>query len=174
MSVIVHKCTSATITVHIWTVIVALTFNIWLFFSLSPSPHSLFFSLVLLTLTSLSFYLWSLTLNHWSPKQATTDDLWSKPSKKQAVPPLFLPWCRDRRQISLIDANSEAHLLKLSPCHHWSSLKLCLISGFWGFDLFNSLFDQWVLGWWCMVMMAFDDGFVFFFFKITLNLKKFL
>ena len=143
---------------HIWTVIVALTFTILLFFSLSPSPHSLFFSLVLLTLTSLSFYLWSLTLNHRSPKQATIDDLQSKPSKKQAVPPLFLPCCRDRRQISLIDANFEAHLLKLSSCHHWSSLKLYLISGFWGFDLFNSLFDQWVLGWWWLMMVHGDDG----------------
>ena len=33
----------------------------------------------------------------------------------------------------------------------------CLISGFWGFDLFNSLFDQWVLGWWWL-MIVLDDG----------------
>ena len=58
---IVHKCKSATVTVHIYTVIVALHLIFYYFF-LSTSPHSLFFSLVHLTLTSLSFYLWSLTL----------------------------------------------------------------------------------------------------------------
>ena len=40
---IVHKCPSATITVHICTVTIILAFNILPFF-LSP-PHSLFFSL---------------------------------------------------------------------------------------------------------------------------------
>ena len=74
---IVHKCKSATVTVHIYTVIVALHLIFYYFF-LSTSPHSLFFSLVHLTLTSLSFYLWSLTLTHRSLKQAATNDLQSK------------------------------------------------------------------------------------------------
>ena len=39
-----HKCTSATITVHIYTITIALAFNILLIYFLSPSPHSLFLS----------------------------------------------------------------------------------------------------------------------------------
>ena len=99
---IVHKCTSATITVHIWTVIVALTFNILLSFSLSPSPHCLFFSLVLLTLTSLSFYLWSLTLNHRSPKQAIEEASGATFvfAMLLRLPPNLTHWCKLRSSLA--------------------------------------------------------------------------
>ena len=42
---IVHKCKNATVTMHICTVTVAL-YLIFYFFFLTPSPHSLFLSLV--------------------------------------------------------------------------------------------------------------------------------
>jgi len=48
----VHLCTSATVTVHICTVTIALVLKFYIFFSLSLTSLS-----QLLTLTSLSFYL---------------------------------------------------------------------------------------------------------------------
>ena len=117
-------------------------FNILLFF----------FSLLHLTL---SFYLWFLTLTHWSSKQAMP--LISKASSQSPChhrSSLKLPhWCDLRSSLAKalvvpppIDAEALVHKWVLG---FWSFLILylisfeifCLISGFWGFDLFNSLFD---------------------------------
>ena len=74
---IVHKCTNATIIMHIWTIIVALAFNILVIFSLS-------LSLVAFTLTSLSVFL------IWSTHQTTTIDQLIRPAQSLIKSPITI------------------------------------------------------------------------------------
>ena len=138
---IVHKCTSATVTVHICTVIVTLAFNILHFFSLSFASLSHF---QLLTLTSLFLSLVpqstdqsNLTLTyqsskpplmnksqhrHWWANHSTAkEEQRSKPLKKQVMPPLLLP-CRRRSPPKL----THRYDLRSSHCattdRRWSSI----------------------------------------------------
>ena len=147
---IVHKCTSATVTVHICTVTVTLAFNILHFF-LPPSPHSLIFSF---SLSPLSFFISGPSIHrsvqphsHLSIQQATTDE-------QIAAPPLMSESQHRQRRTKKQTAEEASHATfalavppsitakahssirssKLSLCHHRLSLKLYLISGFWGFD----------------------------------------
>ena len=84
----IHKCTIASVTVHIYTVIVVLAFNILVIFSLS-------LSLVALTLTSLSIFLiWS-TSNHC--RQSTHPNT----ATDQLIRPVP-PWSLSDRHLPLI------------------------------------------------------------------------
>ena len=125
------------------------------FFFFSPSPHSLFFSLCFHS--HLSLFLSLVPHSHLS-------NLRSKLATAS----------RCRSKLTRWSPPKQAHLLI-------SFGIFCLISGFWGFDLFNSLFDSFgifclisgfwgfdtffilclISGWWWLMMVAddvADDG----------------
>ena len=126
------------INVHICIVTVALQI-IFYFFSLSFTSLSLFLSSAS-TLTSLFLSL--------VPHSQLTN-LWSKLTITN----------RHRSKLTHRLPPKQAHL-PISFRIFW------LISGFWGFDLFNSLFhqfwdflvDQWVLGFWSLFILCLISG----------------
>ena len=123
--------------------------NILLFFSLSFTWLSLFLSSAS-TLTSLSFYLWSLTLTSLiseasRSKLATIDCCWSKLTRRLVLG--FSIWSMGFGVLIFL-------ILSLI-----SFGIFCLINGFWGFDPF--LFFVWSVGdggWWSCLIMVLDDG----------------
>ena len=159
-------------------------FNILVIFFVSFTSLSLFLSSasrshlpLFLSLVPHCHSLISKASRHWwTRKQATTNLQGSKPchwSPKQAHSRRATA---DRHRSSLAEARRQSS-------HHatidrrwsfvWSVIVgvliifnflfdqfwiFCLISGFWGFDLFNSLFDQWVLGWWWLMIVLVDGG----------------
>ena len=120
-------CIYIYINVHICIVIVTLQI-IFYFFSLSFTSLSLFLSGAS-TLTSLFLSL---------------------------VPHSQLTNLRSKLTITNRCRSKLTHRLPPKQAHLPINFRIFwLISGFWSFDLFNSLFDQWVMvGWWWWV----DDG----------------
>ena len=124
-----HKCTSATVIVHIYRVTVALAFNILVIFSLS-------LSLVALTLTSRSLFL--ILSNH----QTITADQIIKP-----LPPIKSSNHRHRLPPPLISRRSSDQIIRLARSLIKSliatatkPLRSPIATDF-------SLFNQWVSGW---------------------------
>ena len=114
------------------------------------------FRVVILSLVLQSTNLSSLTLtNHrsvqphahqsvqrrhwWANRSATTNEQRSKPPNKQAMPPLLSSCC-------------HRSLPKLTHRYDLTHLWSFLIFFFW--SILDFLFDQWVLGWWCLMMVG--------------------
>ena len=142
-------------------------FNILLIFSLSFTSLSLFLSSA--SWSHLPLFL-SLVPHCHSPISRASRHWWTK---KQAMPLISkassLSPCH-RRSPPKLTRRRSYHRATID--RRWSFVWsvifgvliifnflfdqfwiFCLINGFWGFDLFNSLFDQWVLGWWWLMMV---------------------
>ena len=173
-----YRCKSATVTVYICTVLIALAFNILLFFSLSTSL-SLFLSV--LTLTSRSFFLhWSLLLSRVSPQPCYN---WSP--HLSLLTPITAAFIAIAIFFSLFDGfgilisgfwwSATLLLSRVSPqpCHHQSPHSLLLmpivvaspiavaifflclmILGFWSVDFDG--FDKWFWWFWLVDFDGFD------------------